>query len=336
MPGVIQEPLAGCIKWLPRKEELVPADLNIDEGCCNHPIVILSTRPVNGWVDFLTITSLGGVDLKTKYPDRVPIRLAHLPIVPSEAHPDNGVLLVLADTAHPLKKKSYVNTKNKRSIRLASLRPYHRQGPDIFLAKKSYKLLVKRIEFIELQDEPRRVEPTPPPSAPPRTSRERDLERGVDANIEFWLEYHRRSLEYSRPREPPAPSRMPGSYPVVSAPPITAASRDQRRPLLSGHDGYRPHTYGSHVTRPATHTCGVECGVGSPEPVNWKKFWTVVLKIVVAAVVLYGIYRGGCWAVALGGRVVVWAKKTAESAGEGIVSLWTSVRQALGLENPGP
>ncbi|KAK5632894.1 hypothetical protein RRF57_008608 [Xylaria bambusicola] len=58
MPGVIIEPLAGCIKWLPPKEDLVPDDPEIDDGCCNHPVVILSTVPRANKVDILIVSSL--------------------------------------------------------------------------------------------------------------------------------------------------------------------------------------------------------------------------------------------------------------------------------------
>jgi hypothetical protein len=55
MPGVIQEPLAGCIKWLPLKAKLVPANEDIDEGCCRHPVVILSSRAQDGRVTIFNV-----------------------------------------------------------------------------------------------------------------------------------------------------------------------------------------------------------------------------------------------------------------------------------------
>ncbi|KAJ2995272.1 hypothetical protein NUW58_g1319 [Xylaria curta] len=149
MPGLIREPLAGCIKWLPRKDELVPADASIDEGCCQHPVVILSTKAQNGRVEILIITSFGGIDLETKYPTHLSARKNHLPIKPHKAHPDNGILLVLENPSIELRKKSYVKTRDRRTILLASLQPYNRQGPEVFLSKKSYKILVQYVGFVE-------------------------------------------------------------------------------------------------------------------------------------------------------------------------------------------
>lgn len=55
MPGVIVERLAGCIKWLPSKEELKQTEPEIEEGCYNHPVVVLSSQAHNGRVDFLIV-----------------------------------------------------------------------------------------------------------------------------------------------------------------------------------------------------------------------------------------------------------------------------------------
>lgn len=41
----------GCILWLPQKgdiNERLLADVNIEAGCFNHPVMILSTDLVNG------------------------------------------------------------------------------------------------------------------------------------------------------------------------------------------------------------------------------------------------------------------------------------------------
>ncbi len=98
------------------------------------------------------ITSFGGLDLERKYPNQPSARHDHLPIAPSKAHPDNGILLVLKDPSCGLRKRSYVKTRDKHSILLASLQPYNRQGPEIFLSKRSYKTLIKRIQFSESAD----------------------------------------------------------------------------------------------------------------------------------------------------------------------------------------
>ncbi|RWA14415.1 hypothetical protein EKO27_g664 [Xylaria grammica] len=154
MPGKILEPLeplAGCIKWLPHKDALVPPDPAIDEGCCNHPVVILSTGPWHGSVEILIITSFGGRNLETKYPTdqayHVLARHNYLPITPNRAHPDNGILLALGDPSQKLRKDSYINTRDRHIVSLTSLQPYNRKGPEIFLSERSYQTLVQHISF---------------------------------------------------------------------------------------------------------------------------------------------------------------------------------------------
>lgn len=98
---------------------------------------------------FLQITSFGGVDLEKKFPSSTSARHDHLPIAPSKTHPDNGVLLILDDPSYQLRKKSYVKTRKRQSIRLASLQPYNRRGPDIFLSERSCQTLIQHIQFTE-------------------------------------------------------------------------------------------------------------------------------------------------------------------------------------------
>jgi hypothetical protein len=47
----LKEVLEGHILWLPKKEDIRPrklvADLKFDDGCYNHPVVILSTDELN-------------------------------------------------------------------------------------------------------------------------------------------------------------------------------------------------------------------------------------------------------------------------------------------------
>ncbi|KAI0530070.1 hypothetical protein GGR58DRAFT_494705 [Xylaria digitata] len=208
MPGVILEPLAGCIKWLPRKDELIPTEPDIEEGCCNHPVVVLSTQSRNGRVEILIITSFGGQDLETKYPTQLDARHDHLPIAPSNAHPDNNILLVLRDKSPKLKKNSYVKTREKFKIRLASLRPYNRQGPEVFLSERSYKILIKHIQFTEPQPDPVSYS-LGTPSSRSRISREVSIgvERSAAADVEFLLNYHTRTAESNR-------SILPTTHPI--------------------------------------------------------------------------------------------------------------------------
>ncbi|KAI1816880.1 hypothetical protein GGS20DRAFT_583076 [Poronia punctata] len=150
IPGSTSDRLAGCIKWLPKEEELRTPEPGIEKGCYNHPALVLSSRAIKGRVEILVITSFKGIDLAKRLPPDK--RSEYLPITPSQKHPDNGILLVLDDVSQGLRKPSYVGLKNKYSIALASLRPYHhhhRVGPELRLSKRSYKVLVQRCRFTE-------------------------------------------------------------------------------------------------------------------------------------------------------------------------------------------
>ncbi|KAH9989889.1 hypothetical protein F4779DRAFT_623895 [Xylariaceae sp. FL0662B] len=138
--------LAGCILWLPSRDEL-PEDSNLDEGIYKHPVVILSPQLDDGKVVVLIITSFGGTDLATKHKNDLALRLAHLPIKPCSAHPDNGMLLHLEDSSLKLRKRSYVKAKNRHQIKFKSLETYERQGPEYVLARSSYQDLIKYIKY---------------------------------------------------------------------------------------------------------------------------------------------------------------------------------------------
>jgi hypothetical protein len=49
--------LAGQILWLPSKEEL-RIDIGLEDGCYNHPVVVLSPELSNGNVVILTVRGL--------------------------------------------------------------------------------------------------------------------------------------------------------------------------------------------------------------------------------------------------------------------------------------
>ncbi|KPM42502.1 hypothetical protein AK830_g4042 [Neonectria ditissima] len=98
-----QSRLPGRIMWLPKQEQL-QYDLTIDDGCYNHPVVILSPYPQDEDVIVLLITSLNGRALQDcRW--TVDIRASHLPIHPCDPHPDSSKLLRL-EANRELKKKS--------------------------------------------------------------------------------------------------------------------------------------------------------------------------------------------------------------------------------------
>ncbi|GAW23836.1 hypothetical protein ANO14919_134130 [Xylariales sp. No.14919] len=352
MPGIILDPLAGCIKWLPPKEELKPGDVGIDEGCCNHPVVVLSTRTHNSRVEILVITSLKGSNLETRFPTQKQLRLNHLPIAPSKKHPDNDILLSLKDASRPLRKKSYINTRDRHTVHLASLRSYNRRGPEIFLSKKSYQVLTTYILFAEAPEEP---EPYSLAAGNiPRISSDVGLgssigdQRSAAAeDVAFLLNYHRRSIEDNRTRRPP-PSHYP---PVTHTPPVThiprvthvprvTVARAERQPLIPPREeyGYRPRVYGSHTLLPTSYPIHSGYTSDPAEPSNWKKLWKCVkiilwicLTLGISLGISYGLYRGGRWVVAACGRAIDWAKGRFGSLGEYATSSWGSFLQKLEL-----
>ncbi|KAI1822519.1 hypothetical protein F4861DRAFT_386442 [Xylaria intraflava] len=304
MAGLVQGQLAGCIKWLPPKDELDGSDLDIEEGCCDHPVVVISTRPRNGRVKVLIVTSFGGRGLEDKFPKAGPWRLAHLPIAPSDAHPDNGIQLVLRDPSHRLRKQSYVKTENKQSIRLASLQPYNNHGPDIFLSKQSYETLVKYIRFNESPDLPPShalagVHAVPDYSHGPGLARPVNYQRsGAEEDVAFVLDYGtRRSAELARPAG--FINETPRSYfaPTPSSA-ATRATRATRQPLLPTHEEYRPVVRGSYSTLPTARPAGADDGDGSAGSSKWQKLWycmKILLGICLCLGITYGLYRAGYW-----------------------------------------
>ncbi|TGJ87190.1 hypothetical protein E0Z10_g1609 [Xylaria hypoxylon] len=339
MPGVLLDPIAGCIKWLPRKQDLMPTDSSIEEGCCHHPVVILSTQPRNDRVEFLTITSFGGLDLETKYPTQLQARQNHLPIAPSKTHPDNGIRLVLRDTSQKLRKKSYVKTKQKRSIFLASLQPYNRQGPEVFLSKRSYQALIKYIQFTEPPHE--LVLDSLAVGRTPSFLRDIDLERSLDErqraaaeDVVSLLNYHARSTEGNRAQQPRSSYQAP-RHNIATHTPSTYATRAERQPLLPPHEEYRPRHYGSHTILPTTHPIRPDYGSGSSKPFDWAKFRKcvkIVLWICMTLFISYGVYRGGCWVVTACSHALGWMKEALGLVEKKPESPLASFLQKLGLQ----
>ncbi|KAI0428689.1 hypothetical protein F5Y09DRAFT_312293 [Xylaria sp. FL1042] len=324
MPGVIIEPLAGCIKWLPKKDQLVPKDPAIDEGCCQHPVVILSSKVHNGRVEILIVTSFGGLDLETKYPTQIAARHDHLPIAPSKSHPDNGILLVLEDSSRELRKKSYVKTRDKHSILLASLKPYNRQGPEIFISKRSYKTLVQHCKFTELPH-------VPVSCALPASSRAHDdwmnIERSnAEEDLAVVFNYLRRSTSNDRVNQLLLNSQTSRSHSITHTPRNTT-TRAERRPLLSTYEERRPRHYGNHSVLPTTHPIRSDYGNGSSKSSNWNKFLKcveIIAWICFFLLIAYGFYHGGRWVVAACGRALGWAKEAFGSVGGKTNSIWLS------------
>ncbi|RYP12144.1 hypothetical protein DL765_007443 [Monosporascus sp. GIB2] len=160
MPGVIvagsstrphehNSHLCGRILWLPKKEDTKDASDDLYEGCYHHPVVILSVEPQEGKVDLLVLTSFGEKSLEDKHPRDIKARSGYLPIEPCSPHPDNGRLLTLEDPSLKLRKKSYVNTRELRTVTFNTLQPYQRRNPKLFyvLKRTSYQELIEYAKY---------------------------------------------------------------------------------------------------------------------------------------------------------------------------------------------
>ncbi|KAI1760095.1 hypothetical protein GGR53DRAFT_523354 [Hypoxylon sp. FL1150] len=313
-PPRLRDQLAGCILWLPKKSELSsdPESDSFEEDRCNHPVVILSPQAEEGKVTYLMITSLKGMDLETRFGDNRALRSEHLPIRPSLAHPDNGMLLNLEDLTLTMRKKSYVKTRMHYRIQLRSLKNYEYNGPDYVLSRKSYQELIEYARF------------SPPPFHPasstvtsPRRARSASYSEYVNSL---------RGLEAGLGSPPRSDSHMHyASIPNVtrSTRRLEAALPSEREPLVGVSYGYSRNPYGSSGGYPVgghpgyTYRNAVRAGYGGlepPKPFDWAKFWKIfkVLFCIGAAMVgFYGIMRGVQW---LGGA----AKDTADAIKQGI------------------
>ncbi|KAI0854682.1 hypothetical protein F4860DRAFT_508042 [Xylaria cubensis] len=335
MPSRTRTPLAGCIKWLPPKDELAVSDTILDDGCYNHPVLLLTSHLPNGKADVFIITSFGGVDLETRFPTQLEVRRHHLPIAPSPAHPDNGILLVLRDKSYKLRKNSYVNTRDKRVVRVDLLRPYNRRQPDPCLSKKSFKQLCQYANY----EEPLITTPfdrdVPTESTPDILAINRATfrlleaaQRGSPHEIESSVEQYLLYAESGR-RPQSIHAQAPRDH-HIRTDPSAAASRSERQPLLSaagGRENRTPRRY--YDTLPTTHPIRPIYGSTGDEekPFDWENFWKCMktLAWICAAIAgFYGSYRVGCWVVDVVGRSIIWTKGAFEQTAGRIKGFWSS------------
>ncbi|KAF2123999.1 hypothetical protein P153DRAFT_351626 [Dothidotthia symphoricarpi CBS 119687] len=138
----------GSILWLPPKDE-IPIEYHatansIDDGCFNHPVVVLSVNRARTEVVVLIMTSFGGKDLQERHPRNTQTRSMYIPVHPSKAHPDNDSLLFLRGDGR-LPRNSYVTLNPQRTIHGGILKPLRRST--CTLTTDSYKQLIKRVGF---------------------------------------------------------------------------------------------------------------------------------------------------------------------------------------------
>ncbi|KAI5859260.1 hypothetical protein GGS23DRAFT_327218 [Durotheca rogersii] len=314
-PSVVATPpsrqqLAGGIWWLPPKDKLTGNDdPDLDEGKCNHPVVILSPQLENGQVVFLIVTSFKETSLEIRFSHHPSLRLEYLPIRPCDPHPDNGKLLSLSDPSLELRKKSYIHTKKTHQIRHKLLQTYDRRGVEYVLSRGSYLELIEYAGF-----SPPAPHPRSNTVSPGRSSRSRN--RIIRASRP------RTSFSASPPRvdspvRTPAAATQRDSYSeFVSAlrrleSGTTSPSRNQhhahyvsatqwqpqpseRAPLLSRNN---EHAYTYNRPYNTSHGVGYEHIEPSASP-SGGVFWKCVkalFGIVGSLLGIYAVYRGAYW-----------------------------------------
>ncbi|OTB14643.1 hypothetical protein K445DRAFT_376950 [Daldinia sp. EC12] len=301
--------LAGCILWLPSKTELrEDCGSDIEADRCNHPVVILSPQAEDGKVVYLMITSLKGTELRARFKYDQNLRLEHIPIRPSHPHPDNGMLLSLEDVTLVLRKKSYVKTKTQYRIRVASLRPYERRGPEYILSRKSYQDLIEYSKFTPPAPHPSQSTVSSPsrvwrydPAIP--ITRERSGSYGEYVSAQRHLD----SAAVSPPRLHYTPTTNTNSPRYTRT-----AARSEREPLLAqssytysrnSHPSYPGSYPGSYSSNHPAYTyrtlarAGYRSSASQPPP-NANRGWKIVkvlLWTVGISVALIGAYEGVAW-----------------------------------------
>ncbi|KAL2213015.1 hypothetical protein CC79DRAFT_3531 [Sarocladium strictum] len=165
-------PVLGSIMYLPAWDDLAPttregwdASINPTRGAFGHPVVLLDADGESGQGRILIITSFGGKRLRDKGKRA---RARHLPIHPSEPHPDTGQILQL-QPGHAMDKLSYVKIKPVYLIQTSDLDTFGRL-PDIALTQSSYNLLVKASCVIPTQASSQRARSSPSPPLFSRSS----------------------------------------------------------------------------------------------------------------------------------------------------------------------
>lgn len=238
------------------------------------------------------------MDLEARFGDNRGLRLEHLPIRPSLAHPDNGMLLNLEDLTLTMRKKSYVKTRFQYRIQLRSLKTYEHNGPDYVLSRKSYQELIEYAKFS-------------PPLSHPASSTVTSPRRARSASYSEYVNALR-GLEAGLGSPPRSDSHLHyASIPNVARNTrrLEAALPSEREPLVGVSYGYSRNPYGSSGYpvggHPGyTYRNTVRAGYGGlepPEPFDWAKFWKIFKVLFWIGVAMVGFYGVTCGVQWLGG-----------------------------------
>lgn len=264
------------------------------------------------------MTSFNGVDLATKH-RRPKARRKYLPIAPCDPHPDNGIILHLEDSSLCLRKSSYINTKDQRTIELHSLRTYSNANAEYFLSEASYHKLIRYANFV------------PPLPAMPQvaeilvqralaatqgsTSSIRDNPTGHPSNVRYASIGSQALNMDGGVRQ----TRTPRSGAISARPAYQPRRVDYLDYLTNGPRVYTTNT--RHSSTPSNRYTYGGISVSSrgseanrpPDKPGWKAL-KVVFWLFATVTAGYGIYRGGCWTVWAVGAVIEWIRQTVQAA----------------------
>lgn len=279
------------------------------------------------------MTSFGETDLLVKHKRRED-REGYLPIAPSNAHPDNEILLRLKNSSLCLRKKSYINTKEKRLITFNSLQTYSGRGKEYVLSKRSYQTLIDYANFVppladvhqatlmstinsshgahHTVDPGNRVAVARyiPTTNHPNQMQSTDLTSTSSRT-------HIQGIETTHPS---------GTYRgvrVVRFPNILPEWNDQRNSQVDrllaarpGPSGTSSHNYGT-MNYSRSSTSDARKSMSSLRSMLWEmlpsgatcvKTLQILFSLTLTLVVGYCVYRGGCWAIWAVGAAIDWIK----------------------------
>ncbi|KAI1332521.1 hypothetical protein F5Y16DRAFT_357989 [Xylariaceae sp. FL0255] len=279
------------------------------------------------------------------------MRKRYLPITPSPKHPDNGICLVLRN-GRKMRKRSWVNTQQIRSVSVSSLDLYDRDQTDFFLDIKSYKILIAHSGYIEQVSIPNITLPVSPVAAPPedRVSEVTaavtmpgaypDEADPIAAIVARWIKQQERLAREQEQERRRNQSLILGfenralhaeQSHSAAASQLRRDQRLERQPLLTANaaTGYRSTRSSRHISvLPTSHPVSHNSGHGQPKGVDWERVGVcikIIAYICACLGVSYGVYLVGVWAIDMATRAVYGVKHFFESLGLKAQDLWSTL-----------
>ena len=207
-----------------------------------------------------------------KHPYDLPVRGRYLPIFPSAAHPDNGILLRLQREGTQLRKKSYIKTEPQYVVDVALLVPYDAadSGRTYKLNPDSYTVLVRCIQRRD-------------------SGSRRHSEREDRA-----LQYRHRPQQYIEPThpssfDPPIPHHRPVQR-FYHTPPRQISSIGTWAQYTSRAEAFDPDEYDILVRERLERRQLYAPALSESEPEPGRPTTSNILKYLILGGVMYGSY----------------------------------------------